>query len=92
VRDSSNADSVERRPADDSAAGAPARGSRALTAILPNGKVVWLRSVPPLAPAADLRHLADLAEHSARGGRPDPDRIAGRSSTWRARRPTTPSV
>jgi len=66
VRDSSNADSVERRPADDSAAGAPARGSRALTAILPNGKVVWLRSEPPLAPAADLRHLADLAEHSAR--------------------------
>ena len=42
------------------------RGARTLNAILPNGRTVWLRVDPPLAPAGALRHLADIAERGAR--------------------------
>jgi len=41
-------------------------GSGALTAVLPNGRVLWLRSEPPLAPSTAVTHLSELAEHSAR--------------------------
>src|SRR5262245_34832406 len=46
--------------------GAPPSGARQLTAILPNGRVVWLRVAQPLAPATSVAHLSDLAENDAR--------------------------
>ncbi len=42
------------------------RGARTLNALLPNGRTVWLRVDPPLAPVAELRRAADIAEHGAR--------------------------
>jgi hypothetical protein len=41
------------------------RGARQVSAILPNGKVVWLRVAPELAPAASLRDAADAADEAA---------------------------
>ena len=46
--------------------GVPPRGTRTVSAILPNGRVVWLRVDPPLSPAIELRHVADVAEHGTR--------------------------
>lgn len=42
--------------------GAPPGGARQLTAILPNGRTIWLRVDRPLAPAASANHVARLAE------------------------------
>jgi hypothetical protein len=39
-----------------------ARDARQLTAILPNGRTIWLRVDPPLAPGAAADHVARLAE------------------------------
>jgi hypothetical protein len=39
-----------------------ARDARQLTAILPNGRTIWLRVDPPLAPRAAADHVARLAE------------------------------
>jgi hypothetical protein len=44
----------------------PRRGARSVSAILPNGRVVWLRVAPDLASAASLRQAADTAEHAQR--------------------------
>ncbi len=40
----------------------PARGSDLLTAILPSGRVSWLRITPTLAPVQEANHLADAIE------------------------------
>lgn len=41
------------------------RGARHVSAILPNGKLVWLRVAPGLASATSLREAADRAEDAA---------------------------
>lgn len=61
----SRADLIERRLRGDVRRGAPSRGARTLAAILPNGRIVWLRVDPPLAPAVAVNHLAQVAEHAA---------------------------
>jgi hypothetical protein len=38
------------------------RGARQLTALLPNGRTIWLRVDPPLAPRGAADHVARLAE------------------------------
>jgi hypothetical protein len=48
--------------------GAPPRGTRTLAAILPNGRTVWLRVDPALAPAAAVNQVAHLAQHAAERG------------------------
>ena len=50
-----------RRFRDDEHRGAPPRGARQLTAILPNGRTVWLEVGVPLAPAAAVEGLARVA-------------------------------
>ncbi|HEX4567257.1 MAG TPA: hypothetical protein VH138_11535, partial [Vicinamibacterales bacterium] len=44
-------------------------GVRQLSAILPNGRTVWLRAAEPLAPAASLERLARLGERANDHGR-----------------------
>ena len=61
----SRTDLVERRLRGDVRRGAPSRGARTLTAILPNGRIVWLRVGPPLAPAVAVNHLVQVAEQAA---------------------------
>jgi hypothetical protein len=51
-------DFTARRPGGDHLRGALTGGSRTVTAVLPNGRVVWLRVSPSLASAADVRDLA----------------------------------
>lgn len=46
--------------------GAPVRGERHLTAILPNGRVAWLRVTPALAPVSSVRDLASRVVASER--------------------------
>jgi len=48
----------ERRDRGDDLRDAPARGPRGLTAILPNGRTVWLEVSPALQSAAGMRRLA----------------------------------
>jgi len=69
VSGESGADLIERRLRGDVRRGAPSRGARTLAAILPNGRIVWLRVGPPLASAAAVHHLARVAEHAAHGRR-----------------------
>jgi len=57
---------IERRAREAVPRGAPPRGTGTVAAILPNGRTVWLRVAPRLAPAAAANHLALLAEQSAR--------------------------
>jgi hypothetical protein len=64
VRSESDADREERRFRDEGHRGAPPGGARQLTAILPNGRTVWLRVDAPLAPAASVNHVALLAERA----------------------------
>jgi len=45
--------------------GAPARGSRGLTAILPNGRTVWLDVSPALQSAAGVRRVAWVTRQRA---------------------------
>jgi hypothetical protein len=45
--------------------GAPARGERQLTAILPSGRVVWLRVTPALASVSSVRDLASRGAASS---------------------------
>lgn len=59
-------DRSERRFDGDIRRAAPPRGTRTLNAILPNGRTVWLRVDPSLAPAGELRRVADLAQHNGR--------------------------
>jgi hypothetical protein len=66
VSGESRIDPDERRPRGDVDHGAPSRGARTVSAILPNGRVVWLRIDPPLAPAAAVNQLAQVVEHTAR--------------------------
>lgn len=40
-------------------------GARTITAILPTGRIAWLRVDPALASAASVRHLGEDAEHAA---------------------------
>jgi hypothetical protein len=61
----SYSDPSERRLRGAGPRGAPARGSAALTAVLPNGRVVWLRADPPLASSGAAAQLAAEAEQSA---------------------------
>ncbi|MDP2320396.1 MAG: hypothetical protein Q8O42_13785 [Acidobacteriota bacterium] len=46
--------------------GAPLLGTRTLTAILPDGRVVWLTVNTPLAPATSLANAARLADGATR--------------------------
>jgi len=62
----SRVDVVERTPLDDGRRGRPSRGVRSVTAVLPNGRVVWLRIDRPLAPAAAARDLSQLAGQTGR--------------------------
>ncbi|MEO8078743.1 MAG: hypothetical protein ABI818_20630 [Acidobacteriota bacterium] len=55
-------DSERRRFRDADHRGAPPRGARELTAMLPNGRTVWLRVAAPLAPATAVSHVSQLAE------------------------------
>jgi hypothetical protein len=66
VSGDSRTDPLERRFRGELRRGAPSRGARTLAAILPNGRVVWLRLGPPLAPAVSLNHLAQAAENATR--------------------------
>lgn len=53
-------------PGDDDGRWAPGRrGVRNVSAILPNGRIVWLRVAPNLAPAASLRAAASAANRAA---------------------------
>jgi hypothetical protein len=45
------------------------RGARTLSAILPTGRVAWLRVDPALTPSVTIDQLAQGAEHTARWGR-----------------------
>lgn len=58
----------ERRFRDDLDHGAPPRGARQLTAILPNGRTLSLRVAAPLAPAVSVNHVAQLAQRLADRG------------------------
>lgn len=54
----------ERRTDDnDDRRGRAPQGARRLTAFLPNGRMLWLRVDVPLAPAASVTHLAQVAEN-----------------------------
>jgi hypothetical protein len=59
-----------------------------LTAILPNGRVVWLQASPPLAHATAINQLAAVAEQSARwrraGAESQNEALARLSSTLSA--------
>jgi hypothetical protein len=66
VTSDSPLDRHERRFDGDFRREAPPRGTRTLNAILPNRRTVWLRVETPLAPAAELRRVADLAQHGGR--------------------------
>lgn len=46
--------------------GAPLPGTRTLTALLPNGRVVWLTVGTPLAPATSVAETARLADGATR--------------------------
>src|SRR5260221_11629665 len=52
-----------RRFRDGDHRGAP-QDARQLTAILPNGRTIWLQVDRPLAPAASLDHVAVLTERA----------------------------
>ena len=64
-RDSSD-DVIESRPGGDTGSGTPYRGVRSLAAILPNGRIVWLRVDESLAPVRALGNLGQLADNTAR--------------------------
>jgi hypothetical protein len=59
-------DFTKRRPGGDDLRGAPSGESRMFTAFLPNGRVVGLRVAPPLASAAEVRHLRRDYVHGVR--------------------------
>jgi RNAse (barnase) inhibitor barstar len=61
----SRIDLDERRLRDDDRRGAPPGGARQLSAILPNGRTIWLQVDAPLAPAATVAQLAHTAEVAA---------------------------
>jgi hypothetical protein len=55
----------ERRPSARSGRRAPpVRGEQTFNAILPDGRIAWLGLHPPLAPAGETRHLADLIDRA----------------------------
>jgi hypothetical protein len=62
VRSEAGVGREERRFRDGGHRGAPPGGARQLTAILPNGRTIWLRVDRPLAPATSANHVARLAE------------------------------
>jgi hypothetical protein len=55
----------EGRDRGDGLRDAPARGSRGLTAVLPNGRTVWLEVSPALSSAAQIRRFASIARQRA---------------------------
>lgn len=65
MRSAAGVDREERRLRDGHHRGAPPAGARQLSAILPNGRTLWLRVDRPLAPAASASHIAGLAERLA---------------------------
>jgi hypothetical protein len=56
---------AERRDRGDSLRDAPPRGTRGVTAILPNGRTVWLKLSPALPPAAEIRRFASITQERA---------------------------
>ena len=68
VAGDSHDDLDARRFRDDRRHGAPPRGARQLSALLPNGRTLWLRVADPLAPVAAVRHVAQLADTIADHG------------------------
>ena len=57
---------IESRLRGDAGSGTPYRGVRSLAAILPNGRIVWLRVDSSLAPVRALGNLGQLADNTAR--------------------------
>jgi hypothetical protein len=76
-----------RRSRGDDGRGAPVRGTRSLTAILPSGRVVWLNAKSPLATAGAVHRIAQQAESSARWRR-----AANEQQREAIARPTTSST
>lgn len=62
----SSDDVIESRLRGDTGSRTPYRGVRSLAAILPNGKIVWLKVDSSLAPARALGNLGQLADNTAR--------------------------
>ena len=57
---------IEGRLRGDAGSGTPYRGVRSLAAILPNGRIVWLKVDTSLAPVRALGNLGQLADNTAR--------------------------
>ncbi len=62
----SSDDVIDSRLQGDTDSGTPYRGVRSLAAILPNGRIVWLRVDESLAPVRALGNLGQLADNTAR--------------------------
>jgi hypothetical protein len=62
----SSDDVIESRLRGDTGSGTPYRGVRSLAAILPNGRIVWLKVDSALAPVRALGNLGQLADYTAR--------------------------
>ena len=62
----SSDDVIDSRLRGDAGSGTPYRGVRSLAAILPNGRIVWLRVDESLAPVRALGNLGQLADNTAR--------------------------
>ncbi len=63
--DESQLETAEWRPGGEVGRGAPLRGAGDVSAILPNGRVIWLRVEPSPAPARTVDHLAQGAASGA---------------------------
>ena len=57
---------IDSRLRGDAGSGTPYRGVRSLAAILPNGRIVWLKVDSALAPVRALGNLGQLADNTAR--------------------------
>jgi len=62
----SSDDVIGSRLRGDTGSGTPYRGVRSLAAILPNGRIVWLKVDTSLAPVRALGNLGQLADNTAR--------------------------
>jgi hypothetical protein len=66
VADDSVEGAVEDRLRQGARTGTPYRGARSLTAVLPNGRTIWLRVDPSLAPVRAVGHLGQHVDNTAR--------------------------
>ncbi len=61
MSDETRVETAEWRPGGSAGRGAPLRGPGDVSAILPNGRVIWLRVEPSPVPARALEHVAQEA-------------------------------